>query len=280
MSIDTLSESGINIKDLVIESPKRTEQLFVFDPEQEVPEEKWNDILSELSVSREVEDLVNLAAPAALLFPNRRENLQVPESVKNTIVEKINEEEKSRRGMFLDPGSRQRAALLQVLFPDSDIAGELGWREGVAVQHINAAIAHDPPLIYQQIVFDSLLLFPGIADKLRPLHGLKDALEKHSQPHMGSSVNTNPAYNAVALKLLYSDADPKIIRDKAENLKELYDGYKTWADWNTLLPFMVPLTILTAENPTMTLRGIDLTTRKQETSLEQDHTPLPEVRRF
>ncbi len=283
--IDAAEIPKLNIKDLIIENPAKKDQPLFFDPNKEVSDEKWQDILQEISFGREVKDVVEIVAPLVMLFPEQKDELLADEnfinSIRDDMLNSIKENQaQPDRNEFLDPGTRQLAAFLQVICPESNIAEELGWEKSSAVLSIENALSQKPSRLYQRIVFDSLLLFPGIADELKSLPGLREILENDARTIMEDKLDTDKAYNAATLKLLYNDADPEFLTVKMEDLKHLYRNNERSDSWKSLLTLMLPLTILSAEDSRVIPHGIAINMRKKDSGFENSHPEMPEARKF
>lgn len=277
--IDT--QESLNIKDLLIPEAKNSQEgQFRFDPENEMNASSWQVLKSELladEVGGNWDLYADTAGPAAILFPNKREEVGLDTEVKDRIKDAIRSEMSISSNLFMDSTHRPRAAMLQALFPESNIAEELRWGQFPAVAIIKDGLDRDFPLLYDRMVFDSLLLYPGIAQELVSHPRLKATLERESM----NDLNAFNPYNAAALKLLYPDtADKQIINSKINELSTRYDGLKGKSKWRETLGVMLPLAILTAGKAEIVPHGIELSLGKKAAGFVQTQKAMPEVRRF
>jgi hypothetical protein len=278
--IDAPERDMLNIKDLLIPDARRDqEQPLFFDPEKEIDELNWQDMKRQLLAYEgggKWNHFAETAGSVAILLPSKREELRLDSDVKDRVMDALRFENKDPLSVFMDNVNRPRAAMLQALFPESNVADELGYDNERVLAIIRDGLGRDYSLLYDRMIFDTLILFPGITPELVSHPRLKETLEREAM----SDMNAFSPYNAAALKLLYPQARKEIFSSKINELRKEYEETKGKIFWRTALQTMLPLAVLSSGKAEVISHGIKLSQEKEAAGFVQTQTTLPEVRKY
>ncbi len=261
MSIDTTSDSRLNIKDLATNEPVKTTILY-FDPERDISGTTWEGWVNDFNSRVKFEvtpSLIETAMYMNILFPDKRNALNIPSIIDLANVTPI--------------GSPEiQYAQMRVLYPDSYESTSKNELESFEdyKKHIEKGELSD------KAVWAAFVLYPERWSEIQGIPGLAESWRNEAEEVKNEGLLGFFAQYKVIEKIL----DPKktvINQDEWEGMKNYLELAK---DDLTGTAMAARMKILAADKIEMTERGLDISILKPVGELVGPKPQMPERRNF
>lgn len=275
------ASGSLNVKNLTVETPRKEDEL-PFDPEGD-----WKGMKEQLEACRQSDRIgmfAELAAHMCMLFPKRRGELRIDQSIYQLFARSIGEKFQQLRfwrlgsGLEID-GLAHAGMLFKVLFPEKMADLRLGDRFWKQAKRL--ACAEFQGLLMLNHSQDLMMIFPDfdpLADNITR-EKIHEQLEHLISTHHRKREWDAYAQECQRKKLLFPHEEQIIDPTAWQGMKELLPRFRDPLN-SVFLEYTLCLKTLAANEMKITDAGIEIIMPTKKENFEAPISPLPQVRNF
>jgi hypothetical protein len=285
------------IQDVVLEPQTKKPEVF-FKPEEVITASDWESILKRIEKTRQSEQRENMdsygmsdiLAAMCVLFPDRREELQISHKDKAIITKFIEDEFLDGAGIpqYRLEATIQRLANYRIIFPDSPWGQDRSLDSFWSMAHafLKLHVANDTWPEYAEHATYMSIAQPAKRDEIPALTD-EEWQRFADDERIKFAVSDGFGNIGMFLKLREPDrakqfmeliAGPTARTGRWNHLHGELDRLRQINNWEVFTQLAMKMKIMTAETATITERGIELVMPQQQ--LDQETSPMPEKRSF